>query len=297
MYSHSTLSIQEIIFQLKHDRGLHFSDENYAERQLSIIGYFRLRSYLQPLESDKSNHIFKPGSTFENALDLYYFDKELRALLFTAIQSVEVGVRTMISHPITMKYGAYWYLDPLMAVNPNQFTENLKCINREITRSKEDYIRNHFNKYQGGELPAWKYVEISSLTTLSKIFSNFSDISLKKSIARDLGLPQHKILGTWLQGLTTLRNNVAHHSRVWNRIFPGTIMLPKTVTGRWIANTSVDCGKLYAHLCFVAFLLNRIHPDNDFPVQLKRLLKKYPNTDVRAMGFPADWKNEELWNR
>lgn len=297
MYSHSTLSIQEIIFQLKHDRGLHFSDENYAERQLSIIGYFRLRSYLQPLESDKSNHIFKPGSTFENALDLYYFDKELRALLFTAIQSVEVGVRTMISHPITMKYGAYWYLDPLMAVNPNQFTENLKCINREITRSKEDYIRNHFNKYQGGELPAWKYVEISSLTTLSKIFSNFSDISLKKSIARDLGLPQHKILGTWLQGLTTLRNNVAHHSRVWNRIFPGTIMLPKTVTGKWVANTSVDCGKLYAHLCFLAFLLNRIHPHNDFPVQLKRLLKKYPNTDVRAMGFPADWKNEELWNR
>ena len=296
MYSYSTLSIQEIIFELKNHRGLLFADENYAHEQLGIIGYFRLRSYLQPLESDKSNHIFKPGSTFENALDLYYFDKELRALIFTAIQSVEVGMRSMIFYPITEKYGAYWHLDSHLAVNQNQFADNLRCINREISRSKEDYIRNHFIKYPGGELPAWKYVEISSLTTLSKIFSNFSDISLKKNIARNLGLPQHKILGTWIQGLTTLRNNVAHHSRVWNRIYPGTIMLPKSVTGRWISNTSVDCGKLYAHLCFIAFLLNRIKPNNNFAVELKRLLKKYPNTDTKAMGFPADWKNEELWN-
>ncbi len=294
-HSHSTLSIQEIIFQLKHHRGLLFADEDFARRQMEVIGYFRLRSYLQPLESDKNSHIFKPGSTFESALDLYYFDKELRSLLFTAIQSVEVGVRTLISHPITMKYGAYWYIDPVLSVNQHQFSDNLRCIQREISRSKEDYIRNHFNKYQNSELPVWKYVEISSLTTLSKIFSNFSDISLKKNIARSLGLPQHKILGTWIQGLTSLRNCVAHHSRVWNRIFPGTIMLPKVVQGKWINNTNVDCGKLYAHLCFLAHLQNRIHPKNNFASQVKELLQKYPNVDTKAMGFPAGWRDEKLW--
>lgn len=294
-YSHNTLSIQEIIFQLKHHRGLVFADEDFAERQLGVIGYFRLRSYLQPLESDKSSHVFKPGSTFESALDLYYFDKELRALLFTAIQSVEVGIRTMISYPITIKYGAYWYLNPALGINPNQFEDNSRCIQREIRRSKEDFIRNHYKKYQNGELPAWKYIEISSLTTLSKIFSNFSDNSLKKSIARRIGLPQHKILITWLQGLTSLRNCVAHHSRVWNRIFPGTIMLPKSVSGKWISNTAVDCGKLYAHLCFIAYLINRIHPKNDFTSNIKALMKKYPNVDIKAMGFPAGWLDEDLW--
>ena len=94
-HSHITLNIQEIISHLKNQRGLRFADEIYAQRQMEIIGYFRLRSYLQPLESDKNSHIFKPGSTFENALDLYYFDKELRSLLFTAIQSVEVGLRSL----------------------------------------------------------------------------------------------------------------------------------------------------------------------------------------------------------
>jgi abortive infection bacteriophage resistance protein len=295
-HSHTTLSIPEIIFQLQNHRGLLFADEDYARRQLEVIGYFRLRSYLQPLESDKNSHSFKPGSTFESALDLYYFDKELRALLFTAIQSVEVGIRTQISHPITMKYGAYWYLDPALSVNQHQFSDNLRCIHREINRSKEDYIRNHFIKYQNGELPVWKYIEISSLTTLSKIFSNFSDISLKKNIARSLGLPQHKILGTWIQGLTALRNCIAHHSRVWNRIFPGTIMLPKDVQGKWISNSgSIDCRKLYAHICFMAHLQNRIHPKNNFAAQMKGLLEKYPNVDTKAMGFPPGWKDEKLW--
>ena len=42
--------------------------------QLRIISYFRLANYLRPMEQDKIAHIFKPNSTFENALDLYYFE-------------------------------------------------------------------------------------------------------------------------------------------------------------------------------------------------------------------------------
>jgi hypothetical protein len=29
--------------------------------------------------------------------------------------------------------------------------------------------------------------------------------------------------------------------------------------------------------------------------KFKILLKKYPNVDVTAMGFPATWKEEPLW--
>ena len=42
--------------------------------QLRIISYFRLANYLRPMEQDKIAHIFKLNSTFENALDLYYFE-------------------------------------------------------------------------------------------------------------------------------------------------------------------------------------------------------------------------------
>ena len=43
------------------------------------------------MESDKVRHIFKPGSNFENAMDLYRFDCGLRELIFTAIQAVEMA--------------------------------------------------------------------------------------------------------------------------------------------------------------------------------------------------------------
>jgi hypothetical protein len=42
-------------------------------------------------------------------------------------------------------------------------------------------------------------------------------------------------------------------------------------------------------------LLNVIKRNNGFTQQLKALLAKYPNVDIRAMGFPADWLDEPLW--
>ena len=40
------------------------------------------------MELDKMTHQFKINSYFENALQLYYFDKKLRALVFTAIKRI-----------------------------------------------------------------------------------------------------------------------------------------------------------------------------------------------------------------
>ena len=56
--------------QMLKERGLIIDDEKRALEQLRIISYFRLANYLRPMEQDKVTHIFKPNSTFENALDL-----------------------------------------------------------------------------------------------------------------------------------------------------------------------------------------------------------------------------------
>ena len=281
---------------LRDVRGLVFQDEDYAKAQLEIIGYFRIANYLRPMEADKINHIFKPNSTFENAVSLYYFDKKIRALLFMAIQSVEVGIRAIISHPITMKYGAFWYLDSSICVNQHLYQDNINCIKRETSRSKENFKKEHFVKYPQSELPSWKALERVSFGTLSKVFSNLSDFQLKKSIARKLGVPQHKILENWLQSLSSLRNCVAHHARVWNRVFPGTPTLPTKMIGTWIENINIDTSRLYAHLCCLSFLQNQIHPGNNFSEQLKDLIHLHKNIDIHAMGFPSDWENEPLWN-
>lgn len=67
------------ILQLLKDRGLIIRDDNDATAQLKIMSYFRLANYLRPMEQDKTTHVFKPNSHFDNAVDLYFFDKKLRA--------------------------------------------------------------------------------------------------------------------------------------------------------------------------------------------------------------------------
>ena len=201
-----------------------------------------------------------------------------------------------MSQTISMAHGAFWYLDPALCFSQRLYADNQDNIQREVVRSKEDFIKDHFVKHPGTDLPSWKVIEILSFGTLSKVFSNLADTPLKKSIARSIGLPQHKILESWLQALSGLRNNVAHHSRVWNKVFPSTPTLPKHASGKWIGNTSVDPSRLYAHLCCVAYLQNHVHPQNDFAARLKTLLDKHPNVDLKAMGFPSNWETEPLWN-
>lgn len=41
--------------------------------------------------------------------------------------------------------------------------------------------------------------------------------------------------------------------------------------------------------------MNTINPNHSIQAKFRALLAKYPNIDVRAMGFPAEWEKEVLW--
>lgn len=294
-YSKPALDHQQILTLLK-QRNLQIKDENYAVDQLKIISYFRLANYLRPMEQDKSSHAFKPNSNFENAVDLYYFDKSLRALLFTAIQSFEVALRSKLIHHFSLKYGAFWIINRDLYTDKKIFSECTVRLQQEVFRSKEDFIQEHFAKYNFPTLPpAWKSLEVVSFGALSRILCNLADNALKKTIAREFNLPQHKLLESWCKSAVALRNNLAHHSRTWNRVFPIQPQLPHSLNGSWINVSGVSHNRLYAQICCLAYLQNAIHPKNNFTIQLKQLLTVYPNVDVAAMGFPEDWDKEPLW--
>ncbi len=69
-------------------------DVEQAIEFLDTISYFRLAGYWRHFETDRFTHQFREGSSFADIIGLYSFDKQLRVLLFTAIQTVEVSVRT-----------------------------------------------------------------------------------------------------------------------------------------------------------------------------------------------------------
>lgn len=294
-YNKQPISIADQISILK-SRGLMFDNEQEAVEYLKIISYFRLASYWKPMESDKLKHIFKSNSKFENVVILYNFDKELRTLIFSAIQSIEIALRTKIIQIVSSNYGAFWFTEKSLFTNTTIFSKCLLNIEEELKRSKEDFLIEHFAKYDNPPYPpAWKTLEVSSFGTLSKLYCNLADNNLKKQIARELGLPQHLYLESWIKSLSVLRNCIAHHARIWNRKYPWKPQIPQKLQSPWIQNSTISHEKLYAQLCCIGYLLNAIHPNNNFKQKLKILLSKYSIVDISAMGFPKLWYNEALW--
>ena len=295
IYSKNPLDYDEQIKMLK-ARGLIIADEQKAINSLRVISYFRLANYLRPMEYDKENHLYKPNSYFENAIDLYFFDKELRGVIFAAVQSIEIALRSKMIHHVSMRYGAFWFMDSSLFKDQNIHEQCLSSMRQELARSREDFITDHKEKYTEPDMPpVWKTLEVTSFGTLSKLFCNLKDNSVKKKIAREFNLPQHLVLESWVKCAVNIRNCLAHHARVWNRNFPIMPQLNGSFRGNWIKNTNLSMVKLYPQLCYMQYLQAQIHGNNDFKQKLKELLKNHPNVDITAMGFIDGWENESLW--
>ena len=293
-YSKEALDLPQQIKELKR-RGLIVDDEEKTLRLLGVVSFFRLECYFQPMEADKQSRYFKENQHFDNAVALYFFDKKLRTLVFEAIQSIEIAVRTKVSHYFSLKYGPFWFMEEHLAADGKKFRDNLNSLESEVGRSKEDFILAHYKKYDEPALPpSWKVLEVATFGILSKLYVNMVDNKLKKQVAREFNL-SYLDFSSWLTSLAVLRNCCAHHTRIWNRIFTIKPTLPKHLNGAWLNSFHGPDNKLYPHLCVIRYLLNQIYPGNTFEDDLKTLLQNNPNVDVRAMGFPLDWKTQPLW--
>ena len=294
-YSKHPISISDQIDILKR-RGLIFNNEQNAQNILENISYFRLAGYWRTMEQDSSRHIFRAGSHFEDVVARYNFDSELKTLIFAAIQQIEISVRTRIIHYFSMAYGAFWFLDCSLAEDDDLFNENLNYLKNELSRSHDEFIAEHFRKYDEPDMPqAWKTLEVASFGTLSKLYKNMNDNALKKQVARSFNIPQHKCLQSWLATLTIVRNTCAHHARLWNAHFS---LVPRTnerMRDRWITNHNFSPDKLYPILCCITYWLNSINPQNTFVQDFKSLLTNYSCVQPSMMGFPREWENEPLW--
>lgn len=199
-------------------------------------------------------------------------------------------------HHISLKYGAFWFMDKNLFSNEAIFQKCQSHIQEELKRTKEEFILEHYKKYSDPDMPpVWKTLEVITFGTLSKLYCNLKDNSIKKKIAKEFYLPQHIILENWIKCAVVLRNYLVHHARLWNRNFPIIPQTSKPFRKKWLNHQIPVTNKLYPHLCCLQYFLNSIKEDNFFKERLKVLIANHPNVDIAAMGFPADWEKEPLW--
>lgn len=109
-------------------RSLIVNDEDTALKQLASISYFRLASYWKIFETDEVTHQFASGTHLEDVISLYTFDRELPSIIFTAIQDIEVALRTRIIHFFSLSHGAFWFMDASQFNNRTIFQTCLDSI-------------------------------------------------------------------------------------------------------------------------------------------------------------------------
>lgn len=294
-YTKMPIDIPEQISILK-NRGLVIGDATTALLHFSDISYFRLASYWKTFEIDSASHELVTGTSLHDVLSLYAFDRELRGVIFAAIQDIEIALRTRIIHHFSMAHGAFWFMNDALFSDIKIFQRCLSSLQNEVERSKEDFLLEHFKKYDSPPMPpVWKTLEVASFGTLSKLYCNMADTSVKKSVSKSFGLPQYKYLESWIRSITVLRNCCAHHARIWNRRFPWKPQLPRELPLDWIDSSKTLPIKLYALLSAILYLEQSISVNSSVKERLLALLAILPRGRLKAMGFPEDWQKQDLW--
>lgn len=278
-------------------RGLDIGNKAQALKLFSSVSYFRFANYWKIFESDFSQHIFCKGTTLDLVVSVYAFDRELRNIVFTMIQDVEIALRTRVIHHFSMSYGPFWFMNNSLFLNQNIFQNCLLNLQTEVKRSKEEFIQDHYKKYDEPPMPpVWKTLEVATFGTLSKLFCNMRDSLAKKKVSQDFGLPQYKFLESWIRSLSVLRNYCAHHARLWNRRFPMIPRLPSRLPLDWIATAQVRPMKIYAQLSALLYLESSVYPQSNAKDRLIALLKCQNAKYLIYMGFPENWQEQPLWN-
>ncbi|PUZ24396.1 Abi family protein [Chitinophaga costaii] len=298
-YTKSATSVVRQLEQLQ-QRGLEIKDIHEARHFLLTMGYYRLAGYWWPMQADKVSHVFKPNSRFEDVVALYNFDRELRLLLFGMIEKIEIALRTALVYYLSNEFNAWWFQDAGLFINVREHVKTLAHIEEELDRSKDIFIKDHFKRYKSDQRfpPAWKTLEITSFGSLSKLYGNLKPtITSKDVIAAAFQTVNHTFLPSWLQSIAQIRNICAHHGRLWNKNLPGRPNLLPKPPAPWLNNVppATMHHLLYVHVCCMKYLLNVIHPANPFTSRLQALFETYPNVDLNALGFPAHWNTEPLW--
>lgn len=280
-------------------RGMIFRDEDFTYKILSVVSYYRLEGYWWDMQEDKTKHRFYPNSVFEDVVDRYEFDKQLKFILFKAIEAVEISLRTKIIYYLSLSYGANWYLNRSLFENQEKYDQLYDRLTEDFNLSKEAFVLDHQTRFPGKDPEAWKIIEIASLGTLSKLYKNLGhQLPEKSQISNDFGLQLHSELSSWLESVVYIRNIIAHHSRLWSRTMSkrpkGDLIKP---LGPWLNNDLSFSQKMKPFLIIstLVYLCDRLDSKHKVRKDILKLICTYPKMPIYKLGFTDGWIDHPLW--
>ena len=181
------LSFEAQINHLENNKNLTISDHDYAKKMLRQIGYFSLiGGYKTPFKNPTTKK-YIDGTTFEDIVALYKFDKNLRELFLKYLLQIERHMRSLLSYHFSDKHGEAQshYLNSANYIRSSchaaDVTRLISTLDNLANRNSDyPYINHQRVKY--GNVPLWVLISGITFGSLSKFYSLVTpDIKVKVS--------------------------------------------------------------------------------------------------------------------
>lgn len=181
-YAKKWISIDDQVDLLTRGKGFGCNNVDDLKRSLETIGYYRLSAYWFPYKTSSGDGktVFREGTTFDEIMRTYEFDRRLRLLMFEAVARIEVFLRSRLAYFAAKEDGTFGYPDSARTKLSREYS---------AAKKSEQYIKHFANTY-GDEHdlpPYWMMVECATMGTLELLFSKVSP-STRTAVASDLGV-------------------------------------------------------------------------------------------------------------
>ena len=273
------------------DRGLTIEDLTFAKEFLYKNNYYRISGYSLTL---RNHDVFSSSASFQNIVDIYEFDHDLRHILLKYIEIIEVTIKSIYAYEFSKRYGPTEYLNATHFTNMKKHTDIIgKAEQQKESRLSHEAYLKHFVEDLKEDIPIWAYVDLLTISDISFLYS-ISEPILKIDIANAMGFQKRgdDILGRFMHSMTIIRNLCAHGSRLYNRLFEQKPWLSKKEKQLLIVGKDGTIDN--AHLYGFVLIMKRLLDQNTFASlknEMVYLSQKYPSVNLRHYGFRDDWQS------
>lgn len=174
-------------FDLLKSRGLTVNDADKAREILLDVGYYRLGFYLFPFEKSypelrNRTHEYVEGASFEDAVNLYYFDFDLRLLLMRYLNRIEIAFRTSLIYYLSNKYNTtpIWFVSPSVVSRSYARDFERKVYTSDFKRNPVIH-RHHQRNPNDRFAPSWKTLEFMTFGAVMKLYEQLKEVKTKSS--------------------------------------------------------------------------------------------------------------------
>ena len=287
-------------------KNLIIDDEEYVKNILLRENYFFINGYRYLFYKSNKDKTFINGTNFREIYALFYFDRQLRNILFKNILILENNIKSILSYELSRKYG----FKEKKYLNPSNFTTDpkrskqvgdlVKKVKRQIIVNGREHSATKHYQSNYGYIPFWVVVKVLSFGIVGELYTILKPED-QETIANLFNVDVESLL-TYLPIVANYRNLCAHEDICYEhktqKEIPITkyhqlLNIPKT-NGEYIYGIN----DLFALIIILKRLLrpdNFVNMLNEISYELDYLSGRLHTINIDKvldhMGFPKNYKD------